>query len=144
MKRIYRIGWPLFLVISIGLTGCGDKEVKPVPPEITIADTAIKAVFAIKDAFSDGDLIRVKDIISNDIYKKISSNRKNLSKVFLEFKNYWIEIVPGKTTVFVEWTARWRARGGEIFEATGIGGFVMKGNPPTLIDILRDNPFDLK
>ncbi|RME66195.1 MAG: hypothetical protein D6778_05115 [Nitrospirae bacterium] len=123
------------------VSGCGGKETRPIPPEVSIADRAIEDVYKIKEAFEEGDLGPVKSVLSEDIYKILKNQREKAKNVKLNFKTYWVEITPEKTTVFVEWDALWTEEEGTEIKGSGIGGFQMVGHPPKLVKILRDNPF---
>jgi len=139
--NVYKIAILVF-AFSYLLSGCGGKELKPVPQEVTIADRAIKIVQKIKDAFESGTFDYVRDYVKEDILQKMKSLRDEIYNVKIEFHISWIEIERDTTRVFVKWNMYWQQSDGTKMEKTGIGGFVFSGSPLKLNKIVRDSPFD--
>lgn len=138
--------WPfvgllvLVMVSGLLLSACGKKDVKPTPMEAKAANSAIELIERIKDGYLKGDKEGMKKDMTNDGYMSITTGMKSFDSAELAFMTKWVSIKDKSIMVDVSWTGTWH-KGDNSDSGKGLAVFILKGEPPKLDEIGRDNPF---
>ncbi len=116
------------------------KEVKPVPPEATITDRALEITERLKEAYTEKDKKRIKDLTTQDGYRDIISLIKEFDSAELYFTPKWFEIKEGTVQIHMAWSGKWEQNKKVIIER-GLAIFILQGEPLRVSQISRDSPF---
>ncbi|MBF0563780.1 MAG: hypothetical protein HQK89_00900 [Nitrospirae bacterium] len=138
----------LLVLVMVGgllLSACGKKEVKATPMEAKVANSAIEVIERIKDGYLKGNKEGMKKDMTNDGYISITTGMKSFDSADLVFVPNWVSIKetsPKDKSIMVNisWTGTWH-KGRQSDSEKGLAVFVLKGEPPKLDEIDRDNPF---
>ncbi len=121
------------------LSSCS-KEVKPVPPEATITDRALEITERIKDAYTEKDKKRIRDLTTQNGYGDIISLLKEFDSAELYFTPKWVEIKEGIVQIHMAWSGKWK-QNKKVINERGLAIFILQREPLRVSKISRDSPF---
>lgn len=129
------------IIIVFLLFSCGSKkQVRQPSSEYLYTIEAFKVIDEIRQSYQNKDNFGIKKNCSESAYREIIVSIKPFDKAELEFIPVLAEIEKDSYRLYVSWNGKWSYLGNET-EERGLVIFLMKGNPPRVEKILRDNPF---
>ncbi|MGE5893086.1 MAG: hypothetical protein ACM34I_03425 [bacterium] len=123
------------------LIGCATGEKKEPTPETIIAEKAFALSLEIRDAYTAQDLRKLRTLCSETLSNDLSLQREKYKSVKLDFTMRWVDIEQdGTVHLYVAWKRK-ALTTVQATEDSGMGVFILKGDPLKADTILRDNPF---
>ena len=130
-----------FIIASLLLTSCsGDKEVKKVSEDSSIALEVFKIAETIKNAYIRNDRRSLEKVSTKEGYMEIIGAMKNFDNAELTFTPTWVDIQDSVVNLTVSWKGTWTVKD-KVTEERGVAVFVFEEKPLLLARIQRANPF---
>ncbi|MGW8272750.1 MAG: hypothetical protein ACWGN7_05105 [Thermodesulfovibrionales bacterium] len=129
------------VIICLLAASCASGEKKVPPPEALTAEKAFSTAIEIRDAFVKDDAGKLRSLCADPLFETISSSRQKFETVSLEFTMRWVDIDYDATVhLYVAWK-RSAVIDDKDSSDSGMGVFMMRGEPLKAFEIVRDSPF---
>lgn len=129
------------LIFCVLAVSCASGEKKVPTAEALTAEKAFSTSLEIRDAFVENDTRKLKALCAEPLFELLSSSRQKFTAVSLEFTMRWVDIdYDGTVHLYVAWK-RLATTDREEPSDSGMGVFLMRGEPLKATEILRESPF---